>query len=162
MAIVGDGNLCIYVLNVGQADTSVVVTPRGQIAVIDAVRPRKLLRLLHDLGLSRNGEIELLLITHPHNDHFSGANRLVREFHIKQAILAPFWNSFGIGPPTYRQLIARLQSDRINCHFLSGHSRWFPDGPLMDPAATSPGIDLDAPRFELSRLNAPVNDRRGL
>ena len=69
-----DGNLHVYMLNVGQADTSVILSPLGKVIVIDATRPGKLLKLLDDLD--NNNTIEHLIITHPHNDHYSGGNRL--------------------------------------------------------------------------------------
>ena len=44
-----DGNLHVYMLSVGQADTSVIISPEGRVVVIDATRPTKLLQLLDDL-----------------------------------------------------------------------------------------------------------------
>ncbi len=97
-----DGRLHIYVVNVGQADTSVIVSPAGQVIIIDARRPDKLLALLGHLGI--DGTIEHLVITHPHDDHFGGANRLALTLTIKEATMAPFWHEFGMGPPTYRSI----------------------------------------------------------
>jgi len=143
-----DGNLHVYMLNVGQADTSIIVSPRGKVIVIDATRPDKLIRLLDDLGL--DGTIEHLIITHPHDDHFRGGNRLVKEKSIEEATLAPFWHEYGMGPPTYRKLIERLGSQESNTTFLSGYSRWYPDGTLTrPPAGGNPEIDPDAPYLEL-------------
>jgi len=62
--------LAIYLLNVGQADTSVIQTPAGNIIVIDAVSPKKLTDLLNQLR--PDGEIAQLIITHPHDDHYGG------------------------------------------------------------------------------------------
>ena len=149
MPVVPDGNLHVYVLNVGQADTCVIVTPRGQVIVIDAARPRKLVRFLTHLGLPAHGEIDLLLISHPHSDHFAGANRLVREFHVKKAILTPFWHTFGMGPPTYCNLVAQLHVRGAVCDFLSGYSRWYPESPFGHSHSRYQKIDPDAPYLEL-------------
>ena len=143
-----DGNLHVYMLSVGQADTSIIISPQGRVVVIDATRPTKLLNLLDDLGL--DGTIEQLIITHPHDDHFRGANRLADERNIEEATVAPFWHEFGMGPPTYRALIARLAGQQTNTTFLSGYSRWYPDGALTQPpAGVDPEIDHDAPFLEL-------------
>ncbi len=143
-----DGNLHVYMLSVGQGDTSVIVSPEGQVVVIDAIRPTKLIRLLDDLGL--DGTIEHLIITHPHGDHFSGANRLVLEKNIIEATVAPFWHEFGMGPATYRTLIGRLEERNANTTFLSGYSRWYPDGTMAPPqGGQSPAVDEDAPFLEL-------------
>ncbi len=50
MPVDAQGRLHVFVLNVGQADASVVVTPGNEVVVIDAVKPDKLTRLLGDLG----------------------------------------------------------------------------------------------------------------
>lgn len=144
-----DGDLHIYMLSVGQADTSVIVSPGGRVIVIDATYPDKLIHLLNDLEL--DDTIEHLIITHPHDDHFRGGNRLAVEKTIEEATVAPFWHEFGMGPPTYRKLIARLAEQHTNTTFLSGYSRWYPDGTLTAPSSpdVDPEIDPDAPYLEL-------------
>ena len=98
MAVTADGNLHIYMLSVGQGDTSVIISPDGNVLIIDVIRPTKVLSLLNDLGNDNN--IEHLVITHPHKDHFSGGNRLATEpnMTILKATVAPFWHEFGMGP----------------------------------------------------------------
>jgi competence protein ComEC len=148
MTATADGNLHVYMLSVGQADTSVIISPGGTVIIIDAVRPGKIRSLLGDLGL--NGTIEHLIITHPHDDHFSGGNSLANSLTIEHATVAPFWHEFGMGPTTYRRLIGRLEDQGTNVSFLSGYSRWYLDNALMDdPAGDDPIIDPDAPYLEL-------------
>ena len=143
-----DGNLHVYMLNVGQADTSVILSPLGKVIVIDATRPGKLLKLLDDLG--NNNTIEHLIITHPHNDHYSGGNRLALDRSILEATVAPFWHEFAMGPTTYRRLMGRLQDQNTNVTFLSGYTRWYPDGSLTTPPqGGDPIVDPDAPYLEL-------------
>ena len=143
-----DGNLHVYMLSVGQADTSVIVSPQGRTIVIDATRPDKLLQLLDDLGA--DGTVEHLILTHPHDDHFRGGNSLAQNKTIEEATVAPFWHDFGMGPPTYRKLIGRLAGQQTNTTFLSGYSRLYPDGALTSPPpGQDPQIDPDAPFLEL-------------
>ena len=148
MAANHDGDLHIYMLSVGQGDTSVIVTPEGQLVIIDAMRPNKILRLLNDIGC--DGDIEHMVITHPHNDHFSGANRLTHDLNILEATVAPFWHEFGMGPPTYRQLMWRFSNQGTNVTFLSGYNRWYPEGALTTPSPDGdPEIDSNKPYLEL-------------
>ena len=148
MAATSNGNLHVYMLSVGQADTTVIISPEGKLFIIDATRPGKLINLLTHLGL--DGTIEHLIITHPHGDHFSGANRLALNFSIEETTVAPFWHEFGMGPPTYRELMGHLDDQGTNVTFLSGYSRWYPDGALITPPQGQyPEIDLDAPFLEL-------------
>jgi competence protein ComEC len=149
MPITRDDCLYIYVLNVGQGDTSVIITPQRRVILIDAYRPRKLIRLLRDLGMLDNDPIDHLIITHPHKDHYSGANSLMKTFRITEATLAPFWHDFGLGPPTYRQLMVRLRTQKAKCNFLSGYSRWYPDEITRLSPAGAAEIDQSAPFLEL-------------
>jgi competence protein ComEC len=88
VAIVADGRLHVYFVNVGQGDTTVIVTPTGRPIIIDATRPGKVAKLLEDLGLATGDDIDLLVITHPHADHFTGASRLVRDYRVRQSVLS--------------------------------------------------------------------------
>ncbi len=149
MPATADGNLHVYMVNVGQGDTTVLVSPEGNVMVMDAVNPTKLNQLLADIG--HDGVIEHLVISHPHSDHFSGGNRLALDHEILQATVAPFWHTSGMGPATYRKLIGRLSDQNTNISFLSGYSRWYPDGSMAPVAvdATTPEIDPHAPFVEL-------------
>jgi competence protein ComEC len=116
--------LAIYLLNVGQADTSVIKTPAGNIIVIDAVSPKKLTDLLN--RLRPDGEIAQLIITHPHDDHYRGADSLLDKFHVQRVTLAPFWQE--PGPPGYHAIINRLSELEVPTRFLCGYERLYPDG----------------------------------
>jgi competence protein ComEC len=118
-------NLEIYVLNVAQADTTVIKTPGGKIMVIDAVKPWKMDEILNLAGI--NGGIFHLLITHPHYDHYSAASYLVENHTVEKVTLAPFWFN-GTGTPSYHNLINRINDKNIPVRFVSGYERLFPDG----------------------------------
>jgi hypothetical protein len=140
-------------LNVGQGDTTIIISPEGSVAIIDAMRSTKVRNLLNQLG--NDGNIEHLIVTHPHIDHYSACNNLAN-LNINEATLAPFWHAFGMGPPTYGQFIGRLESKGTNINFLSGYSRWYPDDIMMPPPTGEyPIIDPDKPFLEFL---GPTND----
>lgn len=146
--------LKIYVLNVGQGDCTVAVSPQGYVCIIDAIRPAKLIDFLDHLG--NDGNIELLVVTHPHSDHFSGANKLVEKYKIDRAILAPFWHDGAAGPASYRSLLNRLHSSGTRLEFLSGYSRVYPDQ-LFKAGTTN--LDHTACYFEfLGPTNAMIKN----
>lgn len=150
MAVAADGNLYIYMLSVGQGDTTIVISPEGNVVIIDAMRPMKILQLLNDLGWDDEAAIEHLVVTHPHADHYSGCNRLAANLQIQEATVAPFWHEFGMGPQTYRRLIGRLDDQNTKVTFLSGYGRWYPDGAMtIPPIGKDPEIDPDKPFLEL-------------
>lgn len=155
MSVNGDGKLYIYVLNVGQADTSVVITPLGNVIVIDAKNPGKIVHLLGKLGLQKDEDIDELIITHPHRDHFSGASRLLVDYRVLSVKLSPFWNNFGMGPPQYQTIVNRIVEKSIPVNFVSGYSRMYPDGAPVSAMEKGAWVDADALYLEL--LGPPNN-----
>jgi competence protein ComEC len=127
MPIPESDRLHIYVLNVGQADTQIVRTPQGKIVVIDAVKPAKVKAFLRGLGLTDDEPIDHLIITHPHADHYGGAEGLINTFGARSVSLSPFWHDHGWGSNGYRVLVNRLESDGIPVQFVSGYQRIYPD-----------------------------------
>lgn len=153
-----DTRLDIYVLSVGQADTSVILTPERRLIVIDAVSPAKLVRLLNALGFPAGSEITELVITHPHDDHFRGANRLLNEYRVCAAVLSPFWCSKGLGSPTYREMVKAMEARGVQTRFLSGYTRLYPDGAVTESAQP----DWDSSTAYLEMLGPPNGLIQGL
>lgn len=111
MPFQADGKMRIFVLNVGQGDTSVIITPEGKVIIIDAVFPDKLIDLLGQLGIKPGNEnsndreeIDELIITHPHLDHFRATNRLLTAYNILSVNLAPYWFQSCVPYPQYLKM----------------------------------------------------------
>jgi competence protein ComEC len=130
------GDLRIFVLNVGQADTSVVVTPEGKPVIIDAVKPSKTIRLLSDLGLEQDEEIEHLVITHPHGDHYRGVQALLNRYRVKSITLAPYWVDGLTFNSGYYTILGVIEDQGRPCRFVSGYEQVYLDD---QPAQTSDG-----------------------
>jgi competence protein ComEC len=134
-------SLEIYLLNVGQADTSIIKTPADNVIVIDAVRPKKLKAVLQ--VLRPDGEISHLIVTHPHNDHYQGVETLLGSFQVGRVTLAPFWHE--PGPPGYHVLINKMNDLGIPVRFLSGYERTLPDGGTFPQFEDKPMLELLGP-----------------
>ena len=134
-------DLEIYVLNVGQADTSIIRTPRDNIIVIDAVKPRKVKDLVD--RIKPDGEISHLIVTHPHLDHYAAVSRLLLEYHVQKVTLAPFW--YEAGTPGYHKIINRIHEQQTPVHFLSGYERIYPDGGTYPAYQDRPYVELLGP-----------------
>jgi competence protein ComEC len=154
MPVEEQDNLSIFVLNVGEADTIVIRTPKGKIAVIDAAGSlpggtAKLVDLLTKLGMTTSEDsIEVMIITHPHFDHCSAAYKLLGAYKVNQVILAPFWHDEGWGDSaTYRELIAKIEQKEIPVHFLAGYSRVYLED--LDPPGTGHYSPDEIPRLEI-------------
>lgn len=113
----------IYVLNVGQGDSSIIKTPGGNVIVIDACKPAKVKDALD--SISPDQTISHLIVTHPHSDHYRAVPRLLADYEVQKVTLAPFW--FGQGTSAYHTIINRLHQDQIPLRFVGGYERIYPD-----------------------------------
>jgi competence protein ComEC len=131
-----------YILNVGQADTAVIRTPNNKLIVVDAVKPRKVKGLLQALQPA-GPEIQHLILTHPHFDHYSGVGYLINTFPVRKVTLSPFW--YLPGTPGYHQIINRLHEKEIPLNFISGYDRHYPDGGTYPSYENQPYVELLGP-----------------
>ena len=147
MPINTNGHIWIFCLNVGQADTTIVVTPEGRLIIIDAVKPDKMERLLSDLGFGLNDRIDHLVVTHPHSDHYSGVQRLVNNYDIDHVTLSSLWQ-YDENKPGYNNIINLIDDKDMPATFLSGYMQYYPDDtPFRDP--TTPCLELLGPSNRL-------------
>ncbi|MGD9046887.1 MAG: MBL fold metallo-hydrolase [Anaerolineae bacterium] len=134
-------SLDIYLLNVGQADTSIIKTPAGNIIIVDAVRPKKVRALLNTLR--PDGQIAHLIVTHPHNDHYSAVPSLLKNFEVQRVTLAPFWHE--PGSPGYHDIINEIIRLGTPIQFLSGYQRTYPDGGRYPNYEGRPELEMLGP-----------------
>ncbi|MGB6120861.1 MAG: DNA internalization-related competence protein ComEC/Rec2, partial [Bacteroidota bacterium] len=86
-----DDTLRVTVLDVGQGDAILVQMPGGRTMVVDTgpkildydAGERVVAPMLRRMGVTR---IDVLVLTHPHNDHVGGAGTLCREFEVQNII----------------------------------------------------------------------------
>ena len=78
----------ITTIDVGQGDSHLITTPRGTHILVDAGDTKKgdsgkdiIVPYLHHTGVSC---IDILIITHPDQDHFGGAFSLIKTFPVKE------------------------------------------------------------------------------
>ena len=108
-------NLKIYFLDVGQGDTSIIISPSGQVAIIDSGPDENLiLNYLKNLNISC---IDLLIASHVHSDHITGMDKVIGQYKPK-AFIDP-------GIPhttlTYERMIAAIE--KYNVSYYEGISR---------------------------------------
>jgi hypothetical protein len=103
MADVAERELEIYLFGAAKGETIVLHLPDGSWGVVDCYassldRPETnpAYRLLRDHGVR---ELAFLCLTHPHDDHFSGMSRLVKDFKIHA-----FWSILPLDPQDFNLL----------------------------------------------------------
>lgn len=82
-----DGKLHLVFCDVGQGDAIYIKTPRGSDILIDGGPNEKVLSCLgrHMPFYDRN--IELMVLTHPHADHFTGLTFVLERYSVKKIVL---------------------------------------------------------------------------
>ena len=102
----------IYFLDIGQGDSSIIITPDDRVVMIDSGPDESLiLRYLQNLGIS---QIDLLIATHAHADHITGMDKIIAKYKPK-AFIDP-----GIShtTATYQRMISVI--DKYNINYYEG------------------------------------------
>lgn len=153
-----NGHMWVFCLNVGQADTTLILTPGGKVILIDVVRPKKVVDLLTQLGRGPGTHLDHVIVTHPHSDHYSGVVPLLNLYDVAHVTLSSIWRTRDLNPG-YSDIINTVADKAIPFTFLSGLVQQHPDGsPLNTPSA--PRLELLGPSYgmlatldDASRLN---------
>lgn len=102
-----DGRLHIWVLDVGQGDAILIRTPGGHTAIVDGgPGATPLLNAVgRDLPFWQH-KVDLVVLTHPHDDHLAGLAELVERYEIGQVAQTVFSATGGVGG-VWRQRLAQ-------------------------------------------------------
>jgi len=106
-----EGKLAVVVLDVGQADSILVVTPSGKTALIDAGNSQddadKV--ILPYLRKNRIQRLDYLVLTHPHQDHVGGMPEILKNVDVTVAAFSgePSTNS------TYQQFLSIVRQHNM-------------------------------------------------
>lgn len=88
-----DGNLHVVFCNVGQGDAMYVRMPDGRDVVIDGGPNVRVLACLGSQMSFWDREIDLIVLTHPHEDHFKGLIEILKRYTVKNIVVPPVGNS---------------------------------------------------------------------
>ncbi len=140
-----DGRLNVTVLDVGQGDAILLQGPQGGRMLIDTgPDPDRLLRLLDARVPPWDRRIDLVVLSHPHEDHVGGLWLLLRRYRVG-AVVEPGMLGPGPGDAAYRaELAAQGSSTRI---VAAGDRLWLDgipldvDWPLPGKVSREPGAD---------------------
>lgn len=117
---VGGGELTVVVIDVGQGDSIFVRTPSGKTALIDGggvygdpdkgeqIGRETIASVLRSYGVNR---IDLMVLTHPQEDHCGGLAAIVERFPVGELIEAPFFSRVAIF--SYRRLVRSLRDAEV-------------------------------------------------
>jgi competence protein ComEC len=101
--------LSLYAFDVGQADSFVFHFPGGENVLVDAGGRKTASELVSKLRLLGVKKIDILIATHPHEDHIGGMKEIISAFEIGKA-----WDSgFNHGSPIQRDMLTALRNKNI-------------------------------------------------
>ncbi len=82
-----DGRLHLTVLDVGQAEAILIEGPDGQVAIVDGGEdPDLTLRGIGQALPFHERRIEVVILTHPHQDHLGGLGEVLRRFQVSRYV----------------------------------------------------------------------------
>ena len=160
-----DGRLRVTVLDVGQGDAILVEGDAGTRMLVDGgPDPDRLLVVLDERVPAWDRRIDLVVLTHPHEDHVAGLAILLERYRVR-TVAEVGMHGPGPGYAAFQATLERLgidrgrlaSGDRLRVDGTSIEVRWPPRGSVpFEPPDTGTGINnvsavLDL-RFGLRRL----------
>lgn len=91
--IIDDGNkepIYLKFIDVGQADSSVIVTSNNDVILIDTGDSRDAKEVIEGLSEFTFEDIDLMILTHPHADHIGGAETILKTYNVKEVLMSSF------------------------------------------------------------------------
>ncbi|MGI6065547.1 MAG: ComEC/Rec2 family competence protein [Bacillota bacterium] len=101
--------LKVHFIDVGQADSSLVELPNGQIMLIDAGNNGDgdfLVNYLKETGIK---QIDYLVGTHPHEDHIGGLDTIIYNFKVDKVIMPDKSHT----SETFKDVLTAIKSKKI-------------------------------------------------
>jgi competence protein ComEC len=87
-SLLPDGRLHLLFLDVGQGDAALIVTPQGRRILIDGGPDWTALRQLGEHLPFFDRRIDLLVLTHPHQDHLASFPEIIRRYPVGSVLMA--------------------------------------------------------------------------
>lgn len=101
--------LTIHLIDVGQGDSQLIITPQGSSVLIDAgdlLQGDVVTAYLTRQGIRR---IDYLILTHPHSDHIGGVPTILEQFQVSQVYLPPVVHTSQL----YERILTHLTTHQI-------------------------------------------------
>ncbi len=140
---VADADFAVYYLDVGQSDCSIVVC-NDEVMVIDTGSYPQLADIQEALYALEVETIDYLVVTHQHDDHMSGAERLIEHYDVKNIIMPTLSNENAVKSETYYRLLRAITDNNVNPISAQGLDKFNLGGA---------SIDILAPQKQYKELN---------
>jgi competence protein ComEC len=95
IALLPDGKLHVYVLNVGQGDSILMVTPSGKQILVDGGPNLSALTHLDRYMPFFDRTIEMIVLTHPDSDHITALPEVLKRYDVDRVLMTGAQHSSG-------------------------------------------------------------------
>ncbi len=102
----------LSVLDVGQGDAVLIEAPGGQVMLVDGGPDKKVLRRLGEELPFWERRIDLIVLTHPHEDHLAGLNAVIERYEIGAVMVS----GPDAGSPSYKHFLETIKARGIPLH----------------------------------------------
>lgn len=152
-----DGKLHVYFCDVGQGDGIFIRSPKGLDIVVDGGPDDKILSCLSNHMPFWDRTIELVILTHPHEDHLSGLIPILKRY----TVLSFYTENSSSQTPSYQELTKLIDEKKIvKKNLMAGDRLILKDGvslltiwpPVFDQVVDQGKTDLDANSLSLVEL----------
>lgn len=106
----GDLEVCFF--DVGQGDSIFIRTPRGQNILVDGGPDRSVLKGLSESLPWWDRTIDLMILTHPHDDHVGGLNYVMDRYDVERVLYTGAAHS----APAYLTWLEKLRKSAAKIH----------------------------------------------
>ena len=106
--------LQVHFIDVGNADSSLILFPNNQTMLIDAGEKDESNVVINYLKKHNVNKIDYLIGTHPHSDHIGEMKEIVDEFNIGQIYMPEIPNEFTPSTNTYLSLLESIDKKSLN------------------------------------------------
>lgn len=145
-----DGRLHVVLLDVGQGDAILVSGPNGGRMLVDGgPDPERLLVALDSRFPPWDRRLDLVVLTHPHEDHVGGLPVVLERYRVGR-VAEPGMPGNG---PAYQAFAARLAADGMEPVHLTSGDRFFLDGVTFDVLWPDAGRVPRTPSDDGSEVN---------
>ena len=77
----------VSMFDIGQGDSELIETPNGRVILIDGGPDKTILRRLSEELPFWEKNIDLVILTHAHDDHYAGLVPVMKRYHVNQLML---------------------------------------------------------------------------
>ena len=102
--------LNLYFMDVGQGDSALAILPGGVKILFDGGRDKTLLSDLGEILPATDRRIDLVVLSHPQADHFTGFISLLDRYEVGYFI----WNGRQGETESWKSLVSALNSKKVN------------------------------------------------